>query len=458
MGRKVLIIITAVIFIAASAIVLDYFHVPGKVMAKASSMIGEKIVATPTYTLVHSGSQGTVTDPAQCMIYGKFTNNNGSTGSLNYRVYIDDVFAGTFASASGGSYKINLNSTCVQRFGDNMCVNFQTKFTHNIAHSIKIQVNVNNVWEYADDNAPFPKSLTCQDANTTLTPIPTFTRTPTKTSVPPTATAVPPTKTPTPTKIPTSNQNYTLSHLGSQGTITDPTQCKIYGKLSKNAGSTGSLNYRVYIDDVFSGTFATSIGGNYEIDLNSTCVKRFGDNKCVDFRTKFTHNVPHTIKIQVNLGDEIWEYADDHTPFPKTLTCQDVVVPTPTATSTLTPYKLQDSVMYTTNFAYPDLGCNWMGIAGQVLDKSGNPLTNMVVTVEGVLGSAKIDLIDLTGLATTYGPGGYEIQLSNKPMDSKDTLTITVYDLAGFQISDSVKFSTFNDCTKNLIIANFTSR
>jgi hypothetical protein len=350
MFRKVLIIITAVIFLASSAIVLDYFRVPEIVMAKASILVTGKAVTTPNYTLSHSGSQGVVTDPAQCLIYGKFTNNNGSTGSLNYRIYIDDVFTGTFASASGGSFKVNLNSTCVRRFGDNVCVNFETKFTHNVAHTIKIQVNVSDsVWEYADDDAPFPKNLNCQEPSGTTTLVPTLTRTPTKTA---TLTKTPiPTKTPTPTKVP-------------------PTRTP----------------------------------------------------------TKTATKLPPT----------------------KT--------PTKTATSTLVPFKIQNSIMYTTNFAYPDLGCNWLGIAGQVMNKTGNPYVDVVVVVEGMIGSEGYAWIGLTGLAPAYGPGGYEIQISEAPFNSTEPFYITLYDLDSNQLSDTLSFSTYDDCSKNLIIANFTMR
>ncbi len=194
------------------------------------------------------------------------------------------------------------------------------------------------------------------------------------------------------------------------------TMCKVYGSFIKNTGSTGSLNYRLYIDNVSVGTFATKSGGIYNVNMNSTCVPRFGDNKCVNLQSRFTHNVQHTIKLQVQLDDGNWYYAQAHSPFPKTLTCKDPVVTTPTpvptktktstpvpptpttvpptktatpvitATATKTPtpavsqtpvpYQIQNSVVHTTNFAYPDLGCKWMGIAGQVFDKSGNPIPN----------------------------------------------------------------------------------
>ncbi len=465
-----------VILLAGIAYTLGTSKLPGIVYARAADVIPMMSKTTSGYTLTHLGNQGVVTDLTQCKIYGKFTNLSGATGSLNYRVYIDDAFVGTFASEKGGAYSINLDSTCVKRFGDSKCVNFQSKFTKNVEHSIKIEVNVNNAWYFADDHDPFPKRLTCQTeavpTQVVTTVVPTRTPVPTQTPI---ATKIVPTQTTVATQIIPVPSNYILSHLGSQGVITDMTQCKIYGRFTNKNSATGSLNYRVYIDDAFVATFASQSGGSYIIDLNSTCVKRFGDNACINFQSRFSKNVPHSIKIEVNVGDK-WYFASSDTPFPKTLTCQTgtlvtatptitlvpptatLITPTKTPTSTPNPYGFQSGVFYTTNFLYPESGCSWLGIAGQVFDKNGNPVNNLVVSIKGELDGKAVDLLSMTGTALDYGPGGYEIKLADKAVASSGKLKLVLYDLQGNQLSDSLLLDTYTDCAKNLIIVNFSKK
>ena len=99
-----------------------------------------------------------------------------------------------------------------------------------------------------------------------------------------------------------------------------------------------------------------------------------------------------------------------------------------------------------------------MGAAGQVFDKNGKPVTNLIVSVAGTLPTSSVDMLGLTGLAITYGGGGYEIVLSNQVVASSGSLFISVYDLAGNALTDAFPFNTVADCKKNLIIMNFKTR
>ena len=110
------------------------------------------------------------------------------------------------------------------------------------------------------------------------------------------------------------------------------------------------------------------------------------------------------------------------------------------------------------NIAYPDLECNWMGVAGRVFDLRGSPVTGQQVQLGGVLpGVSNIGNfnITLTGLAPQYGPGYYEFKLADKPIASDGTLWLQLLDQAGLPMSDKVYFSTYDDCEKNLILINF---
>ncbi len=115
----------------------------------------------------------------------------------------------------------------------------------------------------------------------------------------------------------------------------------------------------------------------------------------------------------------------------------------------------QGTPSYLQNFAHVEKGCNWLGVAGQVFDKNDQPISRMVVRVEGFLGSQSLDALGMTSLATAYGPGGFEIELSDKPLNSSGTLSIALFNLEGERVSAYIPFNTYTDCSKNLIVINF---
>ena len=83
--------------------------------------------------------------------------------------------------------------------------------------------------------------------------------------------------------------------------------------------------------------------------------------------------------------------------------------PTPTRTRSPFPFTLQNnSPVYLRNFANT-AGCNWLGIAGQAFDLSGNPIQNLIVHLEG--GGLNYDVVTGAPQFTAYGPAGYELYL-----------------------------------------------
>ena len=113
------------------------------------------------------------------------------------------------------------------------------------------------------------------------------------------------------------------------------------------------------------------------------------------------------------------------------------------------------SPVWLPNFAYSELGCNWMGVAGQVLSSDDLPIRNLIIEVGGSLEGSEVLKMGLTGLASIYGPGGYEIVLSDHVVDSSQTMWIQIHDLIGQDLSDRIYFDTFADCERNLILLNF---
>jgi len=112
------------------------------------------------------------------------------------------------------------------------------------------------------------------------------------------------------------------------------------------------------------------------------------------------------------------------------------------------------------NISYPDKGCNWMGVAGQVYDISGGPKTQVIVELGGFLDNKLVDpasgtKITLTGTSPQYGQAGYEFVLADHPITSAGTLWIQLVDQANTPLSDKIYFDTYDTCDKNLIIISF---
>ncbi len=130
--------------------------------------------------------------------------------------------------------------------------------------------------------------------------------------------------------------------------------------------------------------------------------------------------------------------------------------PEPTLTPTPFPYELQPGTpTYTTSqIFHSDQGCNWLGVAGQVLDATGQPVV-VNVMVRGELAGTPVELYTISGTATTFGPGGFDIQLADHPIASNHTLYIQLLDPNGLPISPAVYFDTHDTCEENITLINF---
>jgi len=144
---------------------------------------------------------------------------------------------------------------------------------------------------------------------------------------------------------------------------------------------------------------------------------------------------------------------DDPTHIP-TLTPTNKLILMPSATQALLGTQIGSPVGIP-NFTYPELGCQWFGVAGQVLDIDDLPLKDVVIEVGGSLDGHPIFGLGVTGESTAYGPGGYEIKLGDKPVASDGAVWALVYDLDGNAISSPTYFPTYAECDKNLILLNF---
>ncbi len=103
----------------------------------------------------------------------------------------------------------------------------------------------------------------------------------------------------------------------------------------------------------------------------------------------------------------------------------------------------------------PETGCNWQGVAGQVVDMQGRHLVNIGIHLKGTYDGKTISTQSITGTHTEYGESGYEFQLGTSPIRSIALLSVQLVDQAGLPLSDLVVFDTFETCDKNLVLINF---
>ncbi|KAF0110230.1 MAG: hypothetical protein FD147_1779 [Chloroflexi bacterium] len=127
-----------------------------------------------------------------------------------------------------------------------------------------------------------------------------------------------------------------------------------------------------------------------------------------------------------------------------------------TESSAIYPFVLQGAPAEVRSVVFrPETGCEWQGVAGQVVDLQGKPKLQIAVALKGVFNGKTVDMKTISGTHTVYGESGYEFQLSNVPIQSSGSLSIQLIDQSFLPLSDKVIFNTYATCDKNLILINF---
>lgn len=144
----------------------------------------------------------------------------------------------------------------------------------------------------------------------------------------------------------------------------------------------------------------------------------------------------------------------------KTLTPTNTLTPTFTPTLTFTPsatatiesafdYILQSTQYVSYDDTIRDIDCKWGGLAGTVLDLSGNHVTNLIVHVWG----GGIDTREITGSAPDYGTSGWERSVNNTP--SSGTFSVQLENSSGDYLSDHHYITLRSSCSQNLALLTF---
>jgi hypothetical protein len=128
--------------------------------------------------------------------------------------------------------------------------------------------------------------------------------------------------------------------------------------------------------------------------------------------------------------------------------------PKPSATPKA-PYSAK--VEYISSGKYrPEFGCNWLGVAGIVLDKNNAHHIYVQVLLIGTLDGQPINNITVSGTAPQYyGASGFEFQLGSTPLDSTKTLYLQLRDQGGMPLSENVYINTYASCDKNMVFVTF---
>lgn len=128
---------------------------------------------------------------------------------------------------------------------------------------------------------------------------------------------------------------------------------------------------------------------------------------------------------------------------------------TPTASATpKAPFSATVTYIPSTTY-YLDAACNWLGVAGTVVDTRNSDVVGMIVRLVGTLNGKRVDMQTASGVYRQYGVSGFEFFLGNVPIASSDTLYVQLLDQAALPLSSNVYIDTFNDCSKNLILIRF---
>jgi hypothetical protein len=99
--------------------------------------------------------------------------------------------------------------------------------------------------------------------------------------------------------------------------------------------------------------------------------------------------------------------------------------------------------------------CSWLGIAGQVFNKTGQPVEGLVIEAGGKLQDQNVLGLSITGIESLYGPGGYEIKLWEETVASSQSIWVQIKNASGDLLSNKVFLDTKDDCNHNLILLNF---
>ncbi|MFT5194506.1 MAG: hypothetical protein ACI9EW_003330 [Cellvibrionaceae bacterium] len=128
--------------------------------------------------------------------------------------------------------------------------------------------------------------------------------------------------------------------------------------------------------------------------------------------------------------------------------------PTPTPSNTPSAFiftKTSDSPIYLRNYAN-SAGCQWAGIAGEVLDVAGNPVATGLYRVH--IWDGGIDVRLNTSSKRDYGASGWEQFIFDEPITRSFNLQLET--VSGTPVSEVYRVQSRDECNENLLYFIFT--
>lgn len=110
---------------------------------------------------------------------------------------------------------------------------------------------------------------------------------------------------------------------------------------------------------------------------------------------------------------------------------------------------------YLQAFTHADLGCLWVGVAGQVFDATGAGASGMVVMVTGSMNGQALQRAARTDVQSPFGPGGYEIFLGDYASNMVQKVSVQLFNQDDQPMSDPFQVDVPDQCDQNLVVVNF---
>jgi hypothetical protein len=123
--------------------------------------------------------------------------------------------------------------------------------------------------------------------------------------------------------------------------------------------------------------------------------------------------------------------------------------PSPTATNTRSAFPFTKDLVspqYLQNYAN-SAGCNWLGIAGEVIDVNGNPVSHGAYRVH--VWDSGVDAWVVVGDSPAYGPSGFEQFLFDAPRVQEHNVQLETAN--GTAVSQVYRVQTRASCNQNLL-------
>jgi hypothetical protein len=120
---------------------------------------------------------------------------------------------------------------------------------------------------------------------------------------------------------------------------------------------------------------------------------------------------------------------------------------TPTPTTHPYPFKLVDEGVQFMRYPFSST-CDWLGIAGEVVDLEGEPVNGIPVVLNG---GGLQNVVTTSGDRPDYAPSGWEHFLDSRVKEGVFTIQLyRVVNNQSFPISELVEVRTRQDCRANL--------